>query len=412
MGPDRVAVVGIGQTKHAAKRGDVSMAGLVREAADRALEDAGMTWHDIDAVVIGKAPDFFEGVMMPELYLADALGAAGKPMIRVHTAGSVGGSTAIVAASLVEAGMHERVLTVACREAVGVQRHVGAVDPDPVQHAAASRAPAATSPRTSAPTSGARGARPHRHPGGGEGPPQRAEEPLRAPARARHHLRHGQGVADAVGPDPLLARPARPPTAPARWCSATRRPPSGAPPPAHRRPGSTAPPCAPSRPCPPGATRSTRRPARDCAADVYAQAGHHQPASRRSTCAEIYVPFSLVRADVAGEPRLRRPRARAGSSPRTARPPIDGDAPGQLLGRRAVVEPDRRLGHDPLRRGGHAGAWARPATTRSTVPARPWATPTAAARSSSRCGSSAATSPDPRPAHTGGARGTALRARR
>ena len=30
----------------------------------------------------------------------------------MHTAGSVGGSTAIVAASLVESGMHERVLTV------------------------------------------------------------------------------------------------------------------------------------------------------------------------------------------------------------------------------------------------------------------------------------------------------------
>ena len=63
--------------------------------------------------MIGKAPDMFEGVMMPELYLADALGAAGKPMMRVHTAGSVGGSTALVAASLVQAGIHERVLTVA-----------------------------------------------------------------------------------------------------------------------------------------------------------------------------------------------------------------------------------------------------------------------------------------------------------
>ena len=72
-----------------------------------------MTWADIDAVVIGKAPDFFEGVMMPELYLADALGAVGKPMLRVHTAGSVGGSTALVAANLVQAGIHERVLTVA-----------------------------------------------------------------------------------------------------------------------------------------------------------------------------------------------------------------------------------------------------------------------------------------------------------
>jgi acetyl-CoA C-acetyltransferase len=109
----RCAVVGVGQTKHDTKRIDVSQVGLVREAATRALADAEMTWKDIEAVVIGKAPDLFEGVMMPELFLADALGCTGKPMLRVHTAGSVGGSTAIVAASLVEAGIHERVLTVA-----------------------------------------------------------------------------------------------------------------------------------------------------------------------------------------------------------------------------------------------------------------------------------------------------------
>jgi len=109
---EHCAVVGVGQTKHDAKRIDVSQFGLVREAAERALEDAGMTYADIDAVVIGKAPDMFEGVMMPELMLADALGGAGKPVLRVHTAGSVGGSTAIVAASVVQAGVHERVLTV------------------------------------------------------------------------------------------------------------------------------------------------------------------------------------------------------------------------------------------------------------------------------------------------------------
>jgi acetyl-CoA C-acetyltransferase len=113
MGKERVAIVGVGQTHHTAVRGDVSIAGLVREAAQRALDDAQMGWADIDAVVIGKAPDFFEGVMMPELYLADALGAVGKPMFRVHTAGSVGGSTAIVAQDLIAAGLHERVLTVA-----------------------------------------------------------------------------------------------------------------------------------------------------------------------------------------------------------------------------------------------------------------------------------------------------------
>jgi acetyl-CoA C-acetyltransferase len=110
---ERCAVIGIGQTKHNSKRDDVSIAGLVREAASRALADAELTWGDIDAVVIGKAPDMFEGVMMPELYLASALGGVGKPMFRVHTAGSVGGSTALVAAHLVAAGIHKRVLTVA-----------------------------------------------------------------------------------------------------------------------------------------------------------------------------------------------------------------------------------------------------------------------------------------------------------
>jgi acetyl-CoA C-acetyltransferase len=113
MAKERVAVIGVGQTKHQATRGDVSMAGLLREATDRALVDASLTWADIDAIVVGKAPDFFEGVMMPELYLADALAATGKPLFRVHTAGSVGGSTAIVAAQLVQAGIHKRVLTVA-----------------------------------------------------------------------------------------------------------------------------------------------------------------------------------------------------------------------------------------------------------------------------------------------------------
>src|SRR6202167_4587485 len=107
------AVIGVGQTHHRSKRTDVSIAGLCREAVDRALDDAGVTMSDIDAVVVGKAPDLFEGGMMPELYLADALGAVGKPLLRVHTAGSVGGSTGVVAASLVQAGLHRRVLAVA-----------------------------------------------------------------------------------------------------------------------------------------------------------------------------------------------------------------------------------------------------------------------------------------------------------
>src|SRR5215212_8728290 len=90
------AVLGTGQTKYVAKRKDVSMNGLVREAIDKALADSGSTFDDIDAVVVGKAPDFFEGVMMPELFMADAVGA-----------------TAVVAASLVQSGKYRRVLAMA-----------------------------------------------------------------------------------------------------------------------------------------------------------------------------------------------------------------------------------------------------------------------------------------------------------
>ncbi|QKT08497.1 thiolase domain-containing protein [Gordonia sp. X0973] len=113
MGRNRAAVLGTGQTKYVAKRHDVTMAGMCREAIDAALIDAGVSIDDIDAIVIGKAPDLFEGAMMPELAMAQALGAVGKRLIRVHTAGSVGASTAIVASSLVSSGVHRRVLAVA-----------------------------------------------------------------------------------------------------------------------------------------------------------------------------------------------------------------------------------------------------------------------------------------------------------
>jgi acetyl-CoA C-acetyltransferase len=108
-----VAVVGVGQTHHTSRRADVNIAGLVREAVDAALSDAGLGHKDIDAVVIGKAPDMLEGVCQPEQFLAGALGAHLKPLLRVHTAGSVGASTALTAVTHVASGLYNRVLTVA-----------------------------------------------------------------------------------------------------------------------------------------------------------------------------------------------------------------------------------------------------------------------------------------------------------
>ena len=108
-----VAVVGVGQTHHTSRRSDVSIPGLVREAVDLALRDAGLEHKDIDAVVVGKAPDMLEGVAQPEQFLAGALGAHLKPLLRVHTAGSVGASTALTAVTHVASGLYDRVLTVA-----------------------------------------------------------------------------------------------------------------------------------------------------------------------------------------------------------------------------------------------------------------------------------------------------------
>ena len=68
------AVIGIGQTHHRAKRLDVSMAGLCREAMDRALEDAG--WTEVFAHVMkggghGIAPD---GLGVALAFMRDRLG--------------------------------------------------------------------------------------------------------------------------------------------------------------------------------------------------------------------------------------------------------------------------------------------------------------------------------------------------
>lgn len=108
-----VAICGVGMTECSSARTDVSLAGLVREAVERALEDAAVDARDIDAVVLATAPDFFEGVMLPESWLAAAVGAVGKPLIRIHTMGSVGGAGAVTAALHVRSGLFRRVLAVA-----------------------------------------------------------------------------------------------------------------------------------------------------------------------------------------------------------------------------------------------------------------------------------------------------------
>lgn len=106
-----VAVVGVGQTKHG-RRDDVSYQELVSEAVHRALEDAGITHREIDAVVHGTMPSAMEGINAVHLHLSDACAAFDKPLMRVATCGSTGMSIAHSAFYHVASGIFDVVLAV------------------------------------------------------------------------------------------------------------------------------------------------------------------------------------------------------------------------------------------------------------------------------------------------------------
>ena len=209
-----------------------------------------MTWRDIDAVVIGTAPDMFEGVMMPELYLADALGAAGKPIMRVHTAGSVGGSTAVVASHLV----HLAASASAC------SRSRSRSSPRATRSGASSRRPQRRRGRGRL----LRAAHARLHRALGRARLRRAgmvavkdrlnalEEPVCPPAAPRHH--HRDGAESPMVWEPIRRLESCPTSDGACAHGAHRRGGRRRAPPSRRR-GCTAPPCAASSASSRGATR-------------------------------------------------------------------------------------------------------------------------------------------------------------
>jgi acetyl-CoA C-acetyltransferase len=85
----KVAVVGAGLTKFM-RRAQETGKELCWEAAKAALDSCGMTLDQIDCVVMGTAPDTFDGVHMKGEYLADGAGAWGKPYMRSYVGGGTG----------------------------------------------------------------------------------------------------------------------------------------------------------------------------------------------------------------------------------------------------------------------------------------------------------------------------------
>lgn len=114
MGRNRVAIVGAGMTKFV-RRAQETAKELAWEAVSKALESCEMTLDDIDAVVIGTAPEAFDGVHMKSEYLSDGCGGWGKPVIRGYVGGGTGIFAPIQGWYHVASGLFDTVLVV-CEE--------------------------------------------------------------------------------------------------------------------------------------------------------------------------------------------------------------------------------------------------------------------------------------------------------
>jgi acetyl-CoA C-acetyltransferase len=118
----RVAVIGAGMTKFV-RRAQETGKELGSIAAKAALDSAGLTLADVDAVCLTSAPDAFDGVHRKGDYLADGAGAWGKPMIRTYVGGGSGVFVPIQGWYTVASGMADVVLVVAEEKMSSCQPH-------------------------------------------------------------------------------------------------------------------------------------------------------------------------------------------------------------------------------------------------------------------------------------------------
>lgn len=108
----KVAITGNGQTKTKLKRRDVNFPELMHEACERALSDAELTPDDIDCVIYGSGPEFFEGTGEPEMWATEFTYGTFKPHYRIQTGGTVGAATGIAGYYMAASGLYDNVLVV------------------------------------------------------------------------------------------------------------------------------------------------------------------------------------------------------------------------------------------------------------------------------------------------------------
>jgi acetyl-CoA C-acetyltransferase len=98
---ERIAIVGVGQTRHEARKIQDSFADMVYEAVKMALEDAGMGVDQVDNVIT-TSNDFWDGRTISSMATGDVSGARGKNVSCVEGDGTFGafyGMTRILSGS-------------------------------------------------------------------------------------------------------------------------------------------------------------------------------------------------------------------------------------------------------------------------------------------------------------------------
>ncbi len=85
----KVAVIGAGMTKFRRRMLETGRE-LSFEASRMALDSAGMEIKDVESVVLGTAPDAFDGIHMKGEYLMDGAGGTNRPYSRVYVGGGTG----------------------------------------------------------------------------------------------------------------------------------------------------------------------------------------------------------------------------------------------------------------------------------------------------------------------------------
>ena len=86
---DKTAIVGVAQTKYERRKKDQIFADMVFDVTRAALDDAGLTIHDVDSVVT-VSNDFFDGRTISGMAVGDAAGGMDKNISTVSGDGTFG----------------------------------------------------------------------------------------------------------------------------------------------------------------------------------------------------------------------------------------------------------------------------------------------------------------------------------